>query len=66
MIRFKEVLANAGTTGFISVLFAYVFFSLAFTPALIALGLWLLGVPIDWASWKTYLGLLAISLAVTK
>lgn len=33
-------------------------------PALIALSLWLLGVPIDWSSWKTYAGLAVFTLAV--
>lgn len=32
-------------------------------PFLIALGLWLLGVPLDWASWKTYAGLIVMWIA---
>lgn len=33
-------------------------------PILIALGLWLLGVPLDWLSWKTYAGLVALTAAM--
>lgn len=33
-------------------------------PALLALGLWLIGVPLDWSSWKTYAGLAIITLAI--
>ena len=32
--------------------------------ALLALGLWLLGVPLDWTSWKTYAGLVVLALAM--
>lgn len=32
-------------------------------PILLAIGLWLLGVPLDWASWKTYAGLLVVAVA---
>lgn len=31
------------------------------TPLLIALGFWLLGVSLDWSSWKTYVGLITLS-----
>lgn len=33
-------------------------------PSLLALGLWLIGIPMDWSNWKTYAGLLAITVAV--
>lgn len=33
-------------------------------PGLLALGLWLMGVQLDWSSWKTYAGLLAITAAM--
>lgn len=36
----------------------------ALFPAMLALGLWLLGVPLDWSNWKTYAGLIIISFAV--
>lgn len=32
-------------------------------PLLIALGLWLLGVPLSWTSWKTYAGLIVLWIA---
>lgn len=34
------------------------------TPLLIALGFWLIGIPLDWLSWKTYAGLLIVAFAV--
>lgn len=34
------------------------------TPLLIATGFWLLGVPLDWSSWKTYAGLITLSCAM--
>lgn len=37
---------------------------LALVPPLLALGLWLLGAPFDWVSWKTYTGLAVIAFAV--
>jgi hypothetical protein len=33
-------------------------------PALFALGLWLLGVPLDWSTWKTYAGLAVLALVI--
>ena len=33
-------------------------------PAALALGFWLLGIPLDWASWRTYAGFLTLSLAM--
>ena len=41
-----------------------VFLFLPIIPALLALGLWLLGVPIDWSSWKTYAGLAVLTIAL--
>lgn len=32
-------------------------------PLLITLGLWLLGVPLNWSSWKTYAGLIVLWIA---
>ncbi|MEW5891249.1 MAG: hypothetical protein AB1768_19950 [Pseudomonadota bacterium] len=32
-------------------------------PLLLALGLWLVGVPLDWTDWKTYLGLVVLWIA---
>jgi hypothetical protein len=29
-------------------------------PGLLGLALWLLGVPLNWSSWKTYVGLVAL------
>lgn len=34
------------------------------TPLLIALSFWLLGVSLDWSSWRTYAGLIAMSAAM--
>jgi hypothetical protein len=33
-------------------------------PALIATGLWLLGLHLDWGNWKTYAGLCALTAAM--
>lgn len=33
-------------------------------PTLLGVGLWLLGVPLEWSSWKTYAGLVTVILAV--
>ena len=33
-------------------------------PASLAVGFWLLGFQFDWSSWKTYVGLEVISLAM--
>jgi len=33
-------------------------------PILVGLGLWLIGVPLDLSSWKTYAGLMALSVAM--
>lgn len=32
-----------------------------FLPAMLALGFTLLGIDLDWSTWKTYVGLLVIS-----
>ncbi len=34
------------------------------TPLLIAVGLSLLGIPLDWGTWKTYVGLCALTVAM--
>lgn len=33
-------------------------------PIFLTLGLWLLGIPLDWANWKTYAGIAALWFAV--
>ncbi|OJW46202.1 MAG: hypothetical protein BGO63_03790 [Candidatus Accumulibacter sp. 66-26] len=53
----KSVFVGLGVVG-------WVFLSLMLLPAALALGLWLLGFPLDWSSWKTYAGLEVISLAM--
>jgi hypothetical protein len=39
----------------------------AFTllPIALATGFWLLGLPMDWSSWRTYAGLEVVALAMT-
>lgn len=43
---------------------AWLAIALVGVPALIVLGLWLLGVPLDWSSWKTYAGIIALTAAM--
>lgn len=53
----RAVGAGAGITAWFAI-------ALGGVPALIILGLWLLGVPLDWSSWKTYAGIVAIAVAM--
>ncbi len=53
-------LANTATLGGILGLLAMSLFGV---PLLIALGLRLVGVALDWSSWHTYAGLIVLSLA---
>ena len=39
--------------------------SFALLPTALATGFWLLGIPMDWSSWRTYAGLAVISLTMT-
>ena len=34
-------------------------------PAALAAGFWLLGVPLDWSSWKTYVGFEVVAVSIT-
>jgi hypothetical protein len=43
---------------------AWLIAALLGVPACIALGLWLLGIPIDWTSWKTYAGIASLTVAM--
>lgn len=45
-------------------LFGWLALALLGTPVLIAAGLWLLGLPLDWGNWKTYVGIGAITAAM--
>lgn len=50
----RNAVISAGVSGwFVLALFG--------TPSLIAGGLWLLGVPLDWGSWKTYVGIMSLT-----
>ena len=44
---------------------AWLVCAITLLPAALAAGFWLLGFPLDWASWKTYAGFEVIALAVT-
>lgn len=56
----KNIMSGAVVAGGIAGWLMVFFIS----PLLIALGLWLIGVPLNWISWKTYVGLLVIAFAV--
>lgn len=56
----KNIMSGAVVAGGIAGLLMVFFIS----PLLIALGLWLIGAPLNWISWKTYVGLLVIAFAV--
>lgn len=55
----KNIMSGAVVAGGIAGWLMLFFIS----PLLIALGLWLIGVALDWSSWKTYVGLLVIAFA---
>jgi hypothetical protein len=52
-----------GTTTTAAVI-AWLITALLGVPLMTALGLWLLGVPLDWSSWKTFAGLAALAVAM--
>lgn len=55
-------LANTATLGgFLGLLAIALFLTLLGVPLLIALGLRLVGIPLDWSSWHTYAGLIILS-----
>ena len=54
-------LANTATLGGLLGLLAMTLFGV---PLLIALGLRLVGVTLDWSSWHTYAGLIVLALVV--
>lgn len=45
-------------------LIVLLFVLLLLAPMALGCGLWLLGIPLDWGSWKTYAALVLICLAV--
>lgn len=54
----RNKLASAAAAGHVVSWFVA---ALCGSPLLIALGFWLLGVSLDWSSWKTYAGLVVLS-----
>lgn len=60
MKAIRDRLETAVAVGGVGVTLGGMFFAV---PILLALGLWLVGVPLDWASWKTYIGLIVLWIA---
>lgn len=56
----KNIMTGAVITGGVAGWLLLFFIS----PLLIALGFWLIGIPLDWISWKTYAGLLVVAFVV--
>lgn len=60
-MRLRDKLTNTATAGGA---FAWFVVALCGAPLLIALGFWLIGISLDWSSWKTYAGLVALTAAM--